>query len=594
MAKQCENIFEFIEQQEAGYTKPIRINDSWEWSMKEHLLLSELYTNSQLKNGKDDYTPVKNITLPILNLNHRAEDIDVKDVDLYVNDPEKYHLSLLVKKYHDDVFVVEHDMDTFFDDLNVSRIDLGGGLSKKLAKPAPEVVPLQSIVFCNQRDILSAPFGILHEFGVDQLYEMEKVGWGSEENGATHTIDELVTLWRDGEDQEDGIKVYEVHGSLPKRYADMEAGKEVYETRIFIVAFYKPKGQAEKQGVILFTAPENIADTFKLVKRDKIYGRALGRGGAEELFEDQVWTNYDEIRMQKMLDAAAVTILSSTDPTVRAKNPKGLKNMKNLEIVDLAPNTTLGQIDTFPRNYSLFEKSKEEKLRHAKDVGGAQDPLQGKEPTSGTPFSSLQAQIQQGMGLHEYRRGQFAKHLEEIYTDWIIPHIVKEITKGFRFLSELSLDELNFVSERMSVNAWNKHAKDKVLNGESFVDGEQEAFIQKFKDDLKKKGNKHFLEALKGEFKDTQLGVKVSVAGKSKNLSVMADKITSIFRFIFANPQGFAQVMQIPGMSNSFNELLEMSGLSPADFNGIEKLAVSQPPQPTPAPAPVSPEPVTA
>ena len=68
MAKQCENIFDFIKQEESAYTRPIRINESWEWGMKEHLLLSELYTNSQLKNGKDDYTPVKNITLPILNL----------------------------------------------------------------------------------------------------------------------------------------------------------------------------------------------------------------------------------------------------------------------------------------------------------------------------------------------------------------------------------------------------------------------------------------------------------------------------------------------------------------------------------------------
>ena len=67
----------------------------------------------KLKTGKNDYKPVKNITRPILNLQHRTEDIELKDVQIYVNDADKYHLSFLVKKYHDDVFVQENDLDTF-------------------------------------------------------------------------------------------------------------------------------------------------------------------------------------------------------------------------------------------------------------------------------------------------------------------------------------------------------------------------------------------------------------------------------------------------------------------------------------------------
>lgn len=586
MSNYCPDIFTFIEQQKALYERKIRINDSWEWGMKEHIKTSENYINSQLNNGKDDYTPVKNITRPILNLQHRTEDIEVKDVQLYVNDPEKYHLSLLVKKYHDNVFVVENDVDMFFDQLNVSRIDLGGGLSKKLNKPCPEFVPLQTIAFCNQKDILSSPFGLEHEFSPDQLLSMADKGWGNEANGATISCEGLIDLWHDQDKQEEGIKLVEVHGNMPAHFAGGEA-KEAYETRIFIVGFYTPKGQTKAQGVILYTAIEDELP-FKLIKRDPVFGRALGFGGAEELFEAQVWTNYDMIRMQRMLDAAAVTLLKSTDPTVAQKNPGGLKNKKNLEIIDISPNTDLTQIDTFPRNMSLFEKSVANWDDHAKTMGASQDAIQGIAPTAGTPFASLQAQIQQGMGLHEYRKGQYARHLEEIYTDWIIPHIQKEITKGFKFISELSLDELNFVVDRMSVGAWNKYYTEKVLNGESFVDGEQEQFISQWKEDFKKKGNKHFLEALKGEFKDTKLGVKVTISGKSKNLAMMADKITNIFRFIFANPQGFAQIMQLPGMAKSFNELLEYSGLTPSNFQGIEKIVpptAANPTAPTEAPA---------
>lgn len=593
MSNYCNDIFEFIKQQEAEYRLPIRLNDSWEWGMQDHIQTSELYNNSQLKTGKDDFKPVKNITRPILNLQHRTEDIEVKDVQIYVDDSEKYHLSFLVKKYHDDVFVRENNIDEFFDQLNVSRIDFGGGLSKKLKNPAPEVVPLQSIAFCDQTDMLSGPIGLKHFYSPDQLLEMRSKGWGNTANGATNTIEEVIVLSREEKDEGKTttktpgryIEVYEVHGNMPKRFADSEDRTEEYETYMFIVCFYTPKDSKQHKGVILYRAEEKESP-FKLIKRDPVYGRALGFGGAEELFEAQVWTNYDMIRMQAMLDAAAVTLLKSSDPAVAAKHPSGLKNMKNLEIIDIAPDTDLSQVDTFPRNMRLFESSVQQWEMHANSIGGAPDPTQGKAPTAGTPFASLQLQVQEGMGLHEYRRGQYAKHLEEIYKDWIIPHIQKKICENTEFLSELSVDELQYVSEKM-VNCQMRYWKnEKVLNGNTWMAEEASAYEQQVRDEFKKKGNKHFLELLKGEFKGISLGVKVSVAGKSKNLNTMTDKIVNIFRFIFSNPQGFAQVMQIPGMAKSFNEILEYSNMSPVDFEGIDKIAL---PAPTPAAPPMVP-----
>lgn len=583
MSNYCKDIFDFIKQQEAAYRLPIRINDSWDWSMRDHIQTSENYANSQLNTGKDDYTPVKNITRPNLNLQHWTEDVDEKDAQIYINDDGKFHLSLLVKKYHDDVFVKENDLDTYFDELKNSRIDLGAGLSKKLNKARPECVPLQDIVFCNQRDLLGGPLGIIHEYSPSELYEMEKKGWGDEANGATHTIEQLVTLWHEEEKPSEGIKIYEIFGTLPVRFRDPEAPENAYEEQMFICAFYQTKGNAEKQGVILYAKQKD--NYFKLIKRDAVHGRALGFGGAEELFEAQVWTNYDMIRMQKMLDAAAVTILKSSDPTVIARHPQGLKNMKNLEIIDAGPANDLSQVDTFPRNMRLFETSVANWEQHAKELSGAQDPLQGVAPTAGTPFKSYDAQIQQGMGLHKERRKQFARHIEEIYNDWIIPHIKKEITNGYKFLSELSMEEMQFVTDRMAIHAWNSFFVDKVLSGGDFAEGEKEAWMEQWKTDFKKKGNKHFIEVLAKELKDAPL--KVSVAASSSNLGEAADKITKIFQFMFANPQGFAQVMQIPGMAVSFNKLLEFSGMSPADFSDIEKMAIAQPQTPTAQPSPL-------
>lgn len=589
------DIFDYIITQEVNYKLPIPINDVWRWSMADHVKTSDLYKNSQLLTGKNDFKPVKNITRPILNLQYRTEDIELKDVQLYVDDPDKYYLSFLVKKYHDDVFVQENDLDTFFDELNISRIDFGGGLSKQLNRPSPEVVPLQSIAFCDQTDMLSGPIGIKHHFSPDQLLDMKSKGWGDTANGATISVEDLITLSRD-EKKEPGdnqttktpgryIEIYEVHGNFPKRFADMNNKSEDYETRLFICAFYQKKDNPEKRGVILYTAPEKTSP-FKIIKRDPVYGRALGFGGAEELFEAQVWVNYDMIRKQGMLDAASKTILQIKGPSsgvVFAKT--NVKDMDNLSMIDAGENE-IGQVDTFPRNMQLFDKSTADWEAHAQQMGAANDSIMGVQPESGTPFKLQELVTQESHGLHEYRRGQFAKHIEEIYRDWIIPHIEKKITEGTKFLSELSLEELQYVSDAIVTNTVNNRIKQLILNGQTVTPEQQDAFTTLYKEQFNKKGNQHFIEIIKGEFKNTPLAVKVSVKGKSKDLSARTDKLVNIFRQIIVNPA----VLKIPAIGKIFNDILESSGLDPADFSGItkEQIADTQPQQGQPSQGPQS------
>lgn len=568
------DIFEFLKSQEALYKRPIQLNTK-DWNMQRHITRSALYRDSDIEGTKTDFTPIKNITRPILNLQYRTEDIDVKDVQLYVDDKGKYHLSFLVKKYHDDVFVQEYDLDTFFDELNQSRVDFGGGLSKSLSTPCPEVVPLQSIAFCDQTDMLSGPIGIKHYYSPDQLMDMKNKGWGDERNGATVNLKDIIMLSREEKKEEQNgvitqtpgryIEIYEVHGNLPKSFADKNDDSGEYETRLFICAFYQKKGSTEKNGVILYTAPETESP-FKLIKRDPVFGRALGFGGAEELFEAQVWVNYDMIRMQDMLDSASKTIMKAIGTGMKSRYPNGLKDIDNLQIVEMAEGEDLAQVDTFPRNFKLFDNSVQQWEAHAQQMGAANDSIMGQPPTAGTPFKLQELVTQESHGLHDYRRGKYAKHLEEIYKDWIIPHIEKKICESTTFLSELSLEELQYVADAIVECESNKMVKEKVLNGEVVDPQEVDAFKQQTLETFKKKGNKVFIEILKGEFKGVSLGVKVNIAGKQKNLALRVDKLTNIFRTVMVNPA----ILQNPAMASLFNQVIEASGLDPVDFSNFE------------------------
>lgn len=559
--------------------------------MKDHIKTSFYYKHGRLLSGNNEDTPVKNITRPILNLAYRAEDLDVKDITLYIDDPDSYHLSFLIKKYHDDVFAVENNIDEFIDDAKESKIDYGGGLVKKAKDAKPEVIDLQSIAFCDQTDMMKGPIGFKHFFNPAELLDMADVGWGNPENGATCSLEDLIDKAESGKNNDksqgvenktpgDYIEIYEVHGVLPTSFLTDNPDDRTYTRQFQIIGFYK-LDNGEKCGVTLFRKKVK-SSPLKLVLRDKIFSRALGFGGAEELFEPQVWTTYDIIRQKELLDAASKVILKAVGADLKSRYPNGLKDMDNLQIIELNEGEDLGQVDTVPRSMALFDRSMNDWQVYAQQMGSATDPLLG-EPTPGQPFRAQERQVIEGKGIHEYRRGKYAKFIEEVYRDWIIPHIVEQITNGTKFLSELSTEEMLFVAERVVENEAKKYTMEKLFNMEVVTKDEVEAFKARVRDDFLKAGNKRFIEVLKGEFKKKSVRVKVNVKSKQKDLGLMTDKLTNIFRQIFANPQGFMQVMQIPGAAKTFNELLEYSGLSPVYYSQL--MSQNQPQQ-----QPVSPQ----
>lgn len=570
------DIFSFVQTEEVNYGLPIEIG-GWEWSMKEHIKTSFFYKNGRLLTGNSDDKPIKNIVLPIRNLQDRAEGFDIKDIILFINDRYNYYKSFLVKKFHEK-WARENDLDTFIDEMVETEGDYGGVLIKNVNKVRPDVVPWQSIIFCDQTDILSGPIGIKHFYSPDQLMDMADLGWGDESNGANVSLEDLIVLAQNEKnfDKMGGqtaktpgkyIEIYEVHGMFPELW--IKGDSEKYVRQLHIIAFYN-KENGEKQGLTLFKGKEKELP-FKFKKRSLLYGRALGMGGIEELFEDQVWTNYGMMRKKDMLDSASKMIFKTTDSAIVARHPNGLKDLDNLEIIELAENTDIGQIDTYPRTMALFDKWDAELEIHARTTGAAQEAISGDKPSAGTPFKSMELQSAESHSLHDYRKGKFATFLGEIYRDWILPYIAKEITKGQEFLATLDLDELQYIADNLVICKANDFIKEKILNGEQIDPAEVDMVKQQTREQFMKGGNKKFIEILAMELKDVPIDVEVNIAGKQKYLAQIVDKIVNMVRQIIAAPQ----IMQIPGMAKLFNQIIESSGLNPVDFSSFSV----QPPQ---------------
>lgn len=567
-----DDIYKYIIAEEISYkTMPVPIVDGYEWHMHKHIQLSTLYKNSRLETGNTDDKPVKNIIRPILNVSYRSEGFDVKDIEPYVNSEKDYFKSFLVKKFHAK-WAKKNDMDTFIDELVESYVDYGGALVKNVNGIRPEVVPFQRLAFCDQTDLLAGVICEKHMYTPDQLREMDD-RWDKEK------IDEAITmaLAEKANSQVDGqkaktpgkyIEVYELHGVMPTKWLEGEDNVEgmntdEYTRQAQYITFYKSRDN-QKHGITLFKIKETNP-IYKAIIRDKIYGRALGFGGIEELFEAQVWTNYSMIQIKKMLDAAALMILQTADKSYGAKNK--ITDLAQGEILTHEPDAPLTQVTFQPQNMQQFESSVIQWENHARTTGSANDAQLGENPTAGTPFKLQELVVNQGQSIHEWRKGKIATFVTEIYRDWIIDYLVSDMNDGQKWLDELTLDEMNYIADAVAVNESNKRIKDIILQGGMVTPEMQNTFIQLIKDDFKKGGAKKFMEIFEGEMEDAPIDVNVNIAGKNKYLNLLTDKLTNIFREVIGNPN----VLANPGMAKLFNQIVEYSGLDPVDFSGLEK-----------------------
>ncbi len=570
------NIYDMVSEEETSYkTRGVTLADEWEWKMYDHLKRSLLYKNSKFTEGDDDGSrPFKNIIRPILNVAYRSEGFSVKDIVPFVNNSENYYKSFLVRKFNEK-WARENDLDSFISDMVETYVDYGGVLVKNVNKKKPEVVPWQRVCFCDQTDVLSGTICEKHLYTIEQLKNTAKeLGWYSDQVDLAimdAQSQKSVSQARNKKSKtpQKYIEVYEIHGTFPEDWlnkdeqtesdynATLDANKYVRQMHI-VVFLKKVTGSQGKDGICLFKGRESD-QIYKFLARDKIFGRALGFGGVEELFEPQVWTNFSEIAKMGMLQQASKIIYQTNDAAYTTRNNTRNAENGSVFIYDGQPATPLNQSLA---NLPEFDKTIDEWNLHAQTTGSANEAQLGVSPTSGTPFSLHSLVTQAGQGLHAYRQGNLATFMADIYRDWILGYLVDEMNKGDEWIHEISLDEMQEVSQNVMNNVFNEYIKKSILAGnlvsQDQIDKLQQQWMQGFT-----KTNKKFLSIVKGEFNKIPIDVEVNIANKQKDMIGMTDKLTNVFRTIVSNPR----VLQIPYVAKLFNKILETSGLDQMDFN---------------------------
>ncbi len=567
-------IFDYIIAEEAAFkTTRIPITSSVEWNMHEHIERCTNVSKGWFHKGKNDgMRPYKDIVTPIMNVALRSEGFDVKDIVPYVDDIEKAYKSFLVKKYHQK-WARKYEIDTFIDEVVESSVVYDLVIVKDVNNVRPVVVKLQEIAFCDQTNFLSGPQAFKHQYTIPEM--LAEKGWYPDK------VDEAITMAKaeksvsqsnDQQAKTPGkyVTVYELHGTFPETWLDVDGDPNKYIPQLHILTYYTST-DGTKNPICLFKGPER-KPVFKTLVINSVFGRACGKSLIETLFDPQVWTNYDAIRIKEILDAAALVLFQSSGDDVANQKLTNLKTNTILKYQDGHPIT---KIDTTVPNMPAFTNHQAQLEVDARTLGSASEAQLGKSPVSGTPFALQALVVQEGQGIHEYRQGKIATFFaDQLYPDWIIKYLVNDMNGGKKFSEELSLDELQEIAEITAKNIIDKKIKDQILEGGDVpTEEDREEMLDLYKKNFMKQGKRVFFEALKDELKDIPVDVYVNIKGKQRYMAQNADKITNVIRAVMANPEGFKS---IPGVGKAFNELLEESGMSPIDFTPITKPVVQQ------------------
>ena len=567
---EAQDVFSYITSEEANYrTVRIPLTNSKDWNMYEHIQRCTNVSNGWFHSGANDgKRPYNDIVTPIINLSFRLEGFDVKDIIPYVNDSKEYYKSFLVKKYHPQ-WARKNQLDTFIDEVVESSIIYDLVLIKDVNEVRPEVVDLKTIAFCDQADVMAGPICIKHNYTPSEL--MAFAGkWDKEAIKmaiAMSSQDKKVAIAEDQTVKSPNkyIEVYELKGSLPATWLDSEAEMYSYSDQSHIVSFYSDETGVQ-QGLVFYKGKSKpLNEVFKALKIDQVRskGRACGRSIVETLFEPQVWNNYAGIKIKKLLDSAINVIVTDSDDLGNQK----LSDLKDNTILKQEKNSTTTRLDGTLQNLPQFQNYQQGQENQARITGSASEGALGVNPTSGTPFALENKIIQEGQGIHEYRQGKISTFFADVLYPWkFTEYLVKDMNKGKKFSEELTLDELQEISEAVVTNEVNEDIKKLILDGKP-VTTENQAFLFQTKKDLfMKSGARRFMETLEGELDEIPVDVFVNIKGKQKRLAENADKLTNIIREVIANPQAFSQ---IPGIGSIFNELIEASGFSPINFSLI-------------------------
>ena len=307
-------------------------------------------------------------------------------------------------------------------------------------------------------------------------------------------------------------EIYERNGEVSERDLFEAQGKgeatgeeDKYVLAKVIVAAKKGTTGSAEAKYVLFA--EKISKMpYKEYHRGRYKGRWFREGLIELLMDVQTRANEVGNQMARGLEWASKTIFVSPDKLI-AQNI--LTDLKNGDIIKAQ---SLAQVETRMNGFDQLANEWNRVIELANDIANSREVVQG-EGLSGQPFRLGALLNQNANKLFDFIREKLAIPFTEIFEEWIIPQIVKELKASEILRLTGDSDMLNRLYQ-MIVDSW-------YVNNLIAIGPHDPAIAQALKDakleELKGR-SQLLLTALKEVFDDFKPHVSVIITGEQLNL----------------------------------------------------------------------------
>lgn len=555
------------------------------------------------KDENDNYKPFYNITTRLLNNQKSAEDIDRKDMVITTDNPNYFGRAFLLNKFNQS-WMRRAKLARVLNDFTETRGKYGGVLLKKTEGDGElyiDVVDWHNVIV-DQIDIKSGAI-IENKYytPAELIKEAQHRGWDMEE------VKRAIELYTE-EDQDDMLRagntagkkeaisgyilVRECYAVMEKSMLDEDAEEHDYSMQIHVVAgseIVDDKGQ--DKGVVLFQT-ELKESPFKYLpyRKRSVKGSELGVGIVEEARQAQIWTNYGIMAEKNALDFGSKVAVQTASKKFKGKNV--LTDFKNGAIFEHEEGKPFTSIDLTPKGIGQLQNFMvqwEEQITKALNVS---DVSTGQDTQSGTPYRLGALLDQNAQSVYNQRREEAGDFWNEVYAEWVIPYLIKQIKKEDSIVAELTPDEMMRIDEDFAAFTANGQIIQNLLDGKydgmdpamrlMVLEEEQNAIKMQLRKRLQRQKNKREFSFPEGYWdKDVVFQLDVQISNEQKQKQAFLETRSNILTQYL---QYAPMIKADPAARKIFEGLVEASGMSSIDFDftPTPNEQMQQPGQPQP------------
>ena len=393
------------------------------------------------------------------------------------------------------------------------------------------------------------------------------------------------------DNKDDYIRLYEIHGELPKSYlTGKEEDGDTYVQQMHVISFIAGKEKGEFDDFTLVSGSED-RDPYMithLIHRD---GQTLSVGAVEHLFDAQWMVNHSIKSIKDQLDLASKLIFQTSDPTFVGQN--ALNAIETGDILVHAVNQPLTQLSNSSHDISSLQSFGNQWKALSNEIVGVSESMLGNAAPSGTAWRQVEAILQESHSLFELMTENKGLAIENMFRKYVIPFLKKKMDTKEEVTATLSEYDLNRIDSKFVKNTANKVINrailDMVLEGGEVTPEMQATGIAdvqgQLQNSLSEMGNQRFFKpsdidtkTWKEVFKDLEWEVEVDVTGESVDRDAVTTLNTMLVT-IAKNPM----ILQNPDVRMLWNKILNITGtVSPLEVSGKTQ---PQPVQANPATA---------